>query len=128
MNLPDDCYLDYVIPKQAWYREVVVRDKPEISIRASSRGGGCAWEFAVVEHENIGVQLRIFDDAWAALNDVPEFFAALAAAGQGTTLDDVRDILHEMGAVDGTERSRPSTETVCACPCGEAGHRVRSTP
>lgn len=109
ITLPEDCYLDYVLPKEAWYREVV-REEPEIQIRASSRGGGCLWEFAAVEVENIGVQLRIFDDAWRALNDIPEFFQIIAASGQGTTLDDVRKILDGMGAVDSTERTRPTPD------------------
>lgn len=27
MNLPEDCELTYVVPAEAWYRDVVVRDQ-----------------------------------------------------------------------------------------------------
>lgn len=103
MNLPTDAFLDYVITKEAYYAHVT-RDEPEIQIRAASREGGCHWEFTAEQVGNIGVQIRVFDDAWHAFNDLPEFFQILAARGKGATLDDVRQILDNLGAVDSTQR------------------------
>lgn len=109
MNLPHDAFLDYVIAKEAYYAHVT-RDEPEIQVRAAARDGGCHWEFTAVQVGNIGVQIRIFDDAWHAFNDLPEFFQCLAARGKGTTLDDVREILDGLGAVDSTQRIDPDTD------------------
>lgn len=108
MNLPRDAFLDYVIAKEAYYAHVT-REDPEIQIRAASREGGCHWEFTAVQVGNIGVQVCVFDDAWRAFNDLPEFFQALAARGKGTTLADVREILDNLGAVDSTQRIDPDT-------------------
>ncbi len=105
MNLPHDCFLDYVIRKEAWYAHGA-RDEPEIQIRAASRDGGAYWEFTAIEVNGIGVELSIFGGAFHAFNDLPEFFQILASKGKGTTLDDVRQILDNLGAVDSTERER----------------------
>ncbi len=106
MNLPADTFLDYVISKEAYYAHVT-RDEPEIQIRAASRGGGVGWEFTAVQVGRIGVQICVFDDAWRAFTDVPEFFQRLAGLGKGATLDDVREILDGLGAVDSTQRTDP---------------------
>ncbi len=105
MNLPANCHLAYVVAKEAWYAHVTP-DPPTIWISVNHSGGGSPWEFSVFEVEGIGVKLGIFDDAWPAFNDLPEFFQALATKGKGTTLDDVRQILDNLGAVDSTERER----------------------
>jgi hypothetical protein len=110
MNLPRDCFLDYVITKEAYYAHVTrAHSDPEIWIRASAREGGVAWEFSAVQVGNIGVKLDVFDDAWQAFNDLPEFFQSLAARGKGVTLDDVRETLDRLGAVDSTQRVDPDT-------------------
>ncbi len=106
MNLPADAFLDYVIAKEAYYARVT-RDEPEIQIRASSREDGVHWEFSAIQVGNIGVQICIFDDAWQAFTDLPEFFQALTGRGKGATLDDVRDILDGLGGVDSTQRMEP---------------------
>ncbi len=108
MNLPADAFLDYVIAKEAYYARVT-RDEPEIQIRASSREGAVHWEFSAVQVGNIGVQVCVFDDAWQAFTALPEFFQTLARRGKGATLDDVREILDGLGAVDSTQRVDPDT-------------------
>lgn len=108
MNLPDDCELTYVVPAEAWYRDVVVRDQPSVSIVAAARGGGCAWEFDVEEHDLNGpsLRLRMFDDSWDAFDQVPEFFAALREQ-YPRTLTGLRQLLDGIGARDATERVNP---------------------
>ncbi len=123
MNLPAGAFLDYVIAKEAYYAHVTGPD-PEIQIRASSREGGAHWEFAAVQVGNIGVQLRLFDAAWRAFNDIPEFFQTLAAAGRGTTLADVRKILDDLGAVDATQRVDPNRQLTTAASFGNVDIRL----
>jgi len=95
--------LVYVIPQDAWYRNVVT----EVSITVSKAAdeGGCAWEFSVVEHRDIGIRVEVFGDAFDAFAEIPEFFAELAKVGR-TTLDGVREILDDLGFADATERTQ----------------------
>ncbi|MGS2645902.1 hypothetical protein [Streptosporangium sp. G12] len=111
MDLPNDCYLTYVISHEAWYAKVPgVIDVPRLSIVASSRGGGCAWEF-IAEEADLGpqrpsIRLRIFNDSFAAFEQIPEFFKAISEA-KPTTLAGLVEILTGLGAVDDTERVEP---------------------
>ncbi len=105
MNLPDGTRLAYTILREAWYADAA-RDEPaRINIAASVPGDGVAWEFLVVEYRE-GLRVEIFDDAWPAFAQVPELFAALAAAGT-PTLNDVTVLLDRLGAVDETARTSP---------------------
>ncbi|MFI6510072.1 hypothetical protein ACIBCT_20905 [Streptosporangium sp. NPDC050855] len=111
MNLPDDCYLTYVIAHEAWYAKVPgTVDVPQLSIVASSRGGGCAWEFVAKEIElgqrTPSIRLDIFDDAFAAFEQLPGFFKTIGEV-KPTTLAELVDILNGLGAVDDTERVEP---------------------
>jgi hypothetical protein len=72
-------------------------------------GSGVLWEFTVTEHRHGTrklIKLGIFDDAFAAFRDVPEFFAALDAM-PAMSIDDVVVILRRLGAVDRTVREAP---------------------
>lgn len=109
--LPEDTHLAYVVSHEAWYAQTPgVIDHPEINISASAEGngGGVAWEFTV-EEVDLGshgpaIRAKVFDDAFAAYTQLPEFFARLA--GGITTLKQVQALLDDLGAVDETDRSR----------------------
>ena len=109
-TLPEDTHLAYTVSHEAWYASTPgIVSGPEIGIAASGEGsgGGVAWEFAVEEvdlgsHGKV-IRLRIFDDAFAAYSQIPEFFAALDSEKIGS-LDEVRDLLDRLGAVDETKR------------------------
>jgi hypothetical protein len=107
-NLPDDCHLAYIVSHEAWYANALPERHPEINVVAAADGGGCAWEFTV-EEVDLGsggtpIRVKVFDDAFAAFEQMPEFFAFLAAE-KTDTLDGVRSILDRMGAADETERT-----------------------
>jgi len=113
MNLPEGTHLAYTVWHEAWYAQAVeqAHERPNLMVAASAKGngGGVAWEFQVSQYELGGkavTRVLMFDDAYAALVQVPEFFAALAEY-QPPTLDDVQEILHQFGAVDETERESP---------------------
>ncbi len=116
VNLPDGCRLAYTIFHEAWYASADPDRRPTINVSAAStHGDGVAWDFQIVEHQ-VGpagqripaLRVEIFDDAWPAFAQVPELFAALAAAGQ-PTLNDVTVLLDRLGAVDETARTSPYT-------------------
>lgn len=110
MNLPEDTRLAYIVSHESWYaRYPGIVGAPEISISASVPGDGSAWNFSIEEKDfgshGTAICLKIFEDAFAAFADIPEFFAALAADGV-TTLDGVRKLLDSLGAVDETKREQ----------------------
>lgn len=110
MALPEDTHLAYTVTHEAWYARSLPDDRREINITASAPGGGVAWEFTV-EEVDLGshgpaIRVKVFDDAFAAFAQIPQFFANLAG-GKVKTLDEVRDVLRLMGAVDETERRGP---------------------
>jgi hypothetical protein len=111
-QLPDDTHLAYVVSHEAWYgtRDIVRRPQINVAASAHGSGGGVRWEFTV-EEVDLGshgkpIRLKIFDDAFAAFAEIPEFFASLNEDGAGA-LDDVRHLLDSLGAVDETERKSP---------------------
>jgi len=101
-RLPEGTHLAYVVAHEAWYRKVV--DQPAIQVAAAADGGQ-AWGFTVDEYSFGAIHVGVFEDAFAAFAQIPEFFAALASEG-AATLDDVRRILDAMGAADETDRTR----------------------
>ena len=108
MQLPEDCRLAYIVSHEAWYARAMPDRQPEMSVMAAAEGGGCAWEFTVREadFENRGqrpVSVTLFDDAFAAFAQIPEFFAALATEDY-TTLSAVQALLDGFGAADETDR------------------------
>lgn len=110
-RLPEGTRLAYIVSREAWYSRVpgASARRPDINVMASAGGGGVAWEFTVEEVEigsETAIRVKVFDDAFAAFTQIPEFFTRLAA-GQVTTLDDVRELLACMGAADETQRRDP---------------------
>ena len=108
--LPGDTHLAYCDRREAWYARP--GERPEINISASAKGsgGGVAWEFGVAEYElgagRPSIRLRMFDDAFAAFGQIPGFFAALTER-EVASLDDVIELLRDMGAADETARENP---------------------
>lgn len=117
MNLPADYHLSYTLPHEAWYWPFVRelhKDRREVWICAAASSGGVAWEFGVQER-NLGQSrpalfLRMFDDAWVAFEQVPEFFGGLTDIGEGGSLDAVLALLTQLGAVDETTRTDPNID------------------
>lgn len=115
MNLPKGTHLAYIVNQEAWYAVGVLRDQPPtVMVQASAKGqgGGVAWDFAVEDGSDLlgkpGLRLKMWDEAWEAFAQIPEFFAALAS-GEVTTLADLRGLLDSLGAVDETSRVSPYT-------------------
>jgi hypothetical protein len=110
MNLPEHTHLAYILIHEAWWAAANHIDHPQLSISASHKGGGCAWEFTAEQDELGGrqvVRVKMFFDSFAAYAQMPEFFAALAEQGESATLDSVREVLDSLGAVDETEHETP---------------------
>jgi len=111
VNLPDDTHLAYIVSHEAYYWAAakVPGEKPHLNVQAAASGGGVAWEFDVSEHF-LGnahcTRIEMFDDAYAAFADVPEFFALMREHRPGT-LREVRGILDGLGAADETKRTDP---------------------
>jgi hypothetical protein len=110
VNIPDDCYLAYIVSHEAWYWSASRSpgEKPHLNVQAASNGGGVAWEFDVSEYHLGGepcTHIEMFDDSYAAFADIPEFFVLLREHQPGT-LCEVRGILDGLGAMDKTQRTR----------------------
>ncbi len=118
----DDYEMTYTLPHEAWYADTFrlgrdPKETREIGVVKAAEGGGCDWEFSIVEVEGIGIQVRMFDDSWRATKEIPELFAGLADlaptivpyAGYANrpTLDDVRGLLDRLGFRDDTDRDAP---------------------
>ncbi|WP_306365371.1 hypothetical protein [Nocardia sp. CC227C] len=112
-TLADDATLTYTLRHEAWYAPALKQngsDMPDaVYVHSSAQGGGVHWEFSIEDgrlNTRRTTVLRMFDDAYRAFTEVPEFFAALAAE-QPTHLTDVVAILDRIGAVDDTARVDP---------------------
>ena len=114
MSLPEGTHLAYIVVKDAWYASAAYNrdEKPTVSVMASHEDGGVAWEFAVVEFDLDGpsVHLEMFYDSFAALSEMPEFFAGLQQIGKGDGLAAVVALLDSLGAADETKRVSPYAE------------------
>lgn len=95
-----------------WAANRGVGGRPTIYVSAENPDGGCVWQFAVVERDQRdaggrkAVRIEVFDEAFAAFREIPEFFAALDAM-PATNLADVVTILRRMDGDDVTEREMP---------------------
>lgn len=109
MDLPDEATLTYVLEHEAHYADALDEGKtPAVSVVAAAAGGmGAHWEFRLREQQLLGgvpaLRLEMFDDAFAAFSDIPEFFAALREH-QPTTVAAAVELLKPLGAVDTTKR------------------------
>lgn len=105
MNLDTGTHLTYIVSQKHWDTSIV--PLPELYISASYQDDGASWGFPVREHTFSGgtsaIRVEVFDDAFAAFTQIPEFFAALADE-EIATLDGVRRLLDRMGAREDTRR------------------------
>jgi hypothetical protein len=102
------------------------RNEHEFGVSSSYDDGGCDWEFVVAEVPSanggvIGIQVRVFDDAWVAYSEIPEFFSGLADLGHHATLDDVKALCARLGYHDRTGEYVIQHEHAFRCDCGERG-------
>jgi hypothetical protein len=117
IRMPEGTHLAYTIYHEThWWRTLSTLNGPsavpndgrpciQVSASAKGQGGGVKWEFSIVEHDlDAGKPLRleIFDEGWEAFTLMAPFFTRLADVD---TLDGVRELLDELGAVDETERT-----------------------
>lgn len=115
MSLPEDTHLAYIVWHEAWYYDAsrIPGEHPRLMVSASAEGtgGGVAWEFQIDCYDLSGpvTRVKMFQDAYAAFAQIPEFFEMLAEQ-QPVTMTEVRDILHALGAVDETPRASPYAE------------------
>jgi hypothetical protein len=120
ITMPAGTHLAYTIYHETYWWHGLLRNagrhllpndgQPCVQISASAKGqgGGCDWEFSVVEIDlghRKALRLGIFDEGWEAFTLMAPFFAGLAS-GEYPTLGDVRELLDSLGAVDETERER----------------------
>lgn len=105
--------LEYIVSDDAWYAEANrhVNTDPYLNIAKVADGGGCAWEFQIVDKSRtIGqpaTRVEVFDDAFAAFAEVTPLFAAIADE-HPAALDEVREILDRFGFADATTRVNPT--------------------
>jgi hypothetical protein len=112
-RIGDDATLTYSVEHEAWHWPAnrATGTRPTVFVTADT-GGGCEWQFTVTvtEHEQDQrrpIRVEVFDEAFAAFRDIPDFFAALDAM-PAMTLADVVRILRRMDATDITEREIPA--------------------
>lgn len=70
----------------------------------STTGGGCRWEFVIDEEEGGALRLKVFDGAWVAFTQIPEFFESLAGLGRSAEVEDVVELMASLGYRDFTKR------------------------
>lgn len=126
-GLPD--VLGYHVARESWWWPILGPNRnadDDILVGRYAPDGGCRWEFTIAA-TNLGLQLRIYDEAWAAFEETSGLFAALSAiAGDHDTtgvddarqlrprrsvppltLDHVRHVLDGAGFTDLTRREKP---------------------
>jgi hypothetical protein len=114
ITLPEPYRLAYAVMHESHWWPVLKANgaapndgHPSICIHASNPDGGSKWDFSITDHElrhaSPSLRLAIFDEDWDAFDLLAPFFAALAS-GSVRTLEDVRKLLDDLGAVDETER------------------------
>lgn len=112
IEIPEPLFLAYVVNREAWYypanQKIGSLEGRSLNVSAANPAGGCRWEFTVQEYDINGgaVRLQMFDDSFQAFEQIPGFFQALTSE-QPSSLDQVREILDRLGAVDTTERVSP---------------------
>ncbi|MGY5210019.1 hypothetical protein [Nocardia gipuzkoensis] len=105
----------YVLVHEAWYTNPARVQRPTLTIAIRDQDSDEAAEFEFEElppgtlAPDSSLKLRLFDDAFGALAQLPEFLAALSAE-RPTTIAELVTILDRLGARDITVRTRPGDE------------------
>ena len=110
----------FVWTSRAWYAKSALRRDTvdEINVGMYYPDGGCDYEF-ILQWTNIGMQIRVFYDAFIAFKDFAEMFSALPEMYPfNPSPEAVVDMLLELGYVDDTPTKNPhgphACETVCS--------------
>ncbi len=93
------------IPYEAWYKDVVIGE-PHIYIGMYCESGGCEGEFMIV-WDDIGIQLRAYDDSWEVLNNMSELIKLMSRIHieeLNPTIEEFAEMLKDVGFKDITER------------------------
>jgi hypothetical protein len=112
----DESRLSYVVSHEAWYWPAsnITGDVASVSImrEALTDGAhdGVHWEWTVkwvLLGGSVAAEVSMFDDAWAAILEVPELFGRLASLAPNPTPDVVVRMLADSGFHDATVRVDP---------------------
>lgn len=97
----------FTIPCEAWYKDAVSGEEC-IHIGMYRENGGCEGEFRIV-WDNIGIQMRAYDDSWEVLNNMPELIdlmGRIRIEELKPTIKEFAEMLKSIGFKDITERER----------------------
>lgn len=99
------------IPQETWYYGRLP-EKPCIVIGIYHKEGSTDGEFKIV-WDDIGIQLRAYNDSWGVLKQMPELIELMEGVGmleEGPTVREFAELLKKIGFTDLTERSRKEEE------------------
>lgn len=102
----------FSIPHEAWYKDIVL-EGPHIYAGMYYESGGTDGEFRIV-WDNIGIQLRAYNDSWEALSRMPELIGLMAKIDReklNPTVTEFAEMLEKIGFKDITERERVADKT-----------------
>ena len=97
----------FFIPHEAWYKDVVFGE-PHIYIGMYYERGGTDGEFKIV-WDDIGIQLRAYDESWKVLSNMPELIdlmGRIQIEELKPTISEFAEMLKRIGFKDITERER----------------------
>lgn len=95
------------MPFEAWYKDMVLGE-PHIYVGMYYESGGCDGEFKIV-WDNIGIQLRAYDDSWEVLSRMTELIdlmGRIQIEELKPTIEEFAEMLKGIGFKDLTERER----------------------
>lgn len=97
----------FSVPQKAWFGETAteIEKNPYIMIGFYYDNSGTEGEFKIV-WTDIGIQLQAFNDAWEALNKMPELLHLLSVIGkkeETPTIEEFCNRLKNLGYQDITE-------------------------
>lgn len=97
----------FSIPSEAWYKDVI-SELPQIEIGMYYDDGSTDGEFKIV-WDNIGIQLRAYNDSWEVLSHMPELIdlmEQIKIEELEPTISEFADLLKGIGFKDITPRER----------------------
>ena len=97
----------FTIPYEAWYKDSILGD-PHIYIGMYYENEGCDGEFRIV-WDNVGIQLRAYDDSWEVLSHMPELIDLMGRIQMEKlkpTIEEFAEMLKRIGFKDITDRER----------------------
>ena len=77
-----------------------------VGMYSTTGTGACQWEFAVAEPTPSTISVRVFNDAWDAFADIPDFFSGLSDLGASADVGSVIILMERLGFEDMTQRTR----------------------